>query len=152
MQEKAILRCCQFRQAAPSMHDRTFVGSDSVHTCLQRSANMIGCRLPGDCIQRAHFKHYVSPAQPQPLANIVCLLPLREVGAQQPLGGEALRRNQPAQSPRSNAGYAPNNPIEIAQFLLFFLEEFDEGLADVAESDDTKVVGANAGFSRLKWL
>jgi len=40
----------------------------------------------------------------------------------------------------------------FAELLLFFLKQRNESLADVAESNDTEVIGADAGVSKVKWL
>jgi hypothetical protein len=39
----------------------------------------------------------------------------------------------------------------VAEFLLFSLEECNEGSADIAEADDAEVVGPDVTVSRLKW-
>ena len=134
------------------MNHRALVGADGVGPGLQRRANVVGRRLPGHSVQRAHFEHRVSLAQPQPFADVCRLLRFAEIVRQQPLRSEPLRRNQPPQPPRSHASHAASEAIALAEFRVFSLEECDKGLADIAQPDEAEVAGADADLSRkTRW-
>ncbi len=62
---------------------------------------------------------------------------------------EAIRRRQPAQPARSHTGNPPRHSVVVPEFLLFSLQQGDEGFADIAEANDAEIVGPDAGVSRL---
>ena len=84
--------------------------------------------------------------------NIASDLRAGESCGQQLLGRESILRGQPAEPARAHTGNPPCYAVEVAEFLLFPLEECNEGPADIAEADDAEVVGPDVTVSRLKWL
>jgi hypothetical protein len=79
-------------------------------------------------------------------------LRFRKIFAKQFRGSKAFGRKQPSQPPRGYTGNPPRNTVALLELLLFFSKERDEGLADVAKSDDAEIVGADAGLPKVKWL
>jgi hypothetical protein len=152
MEKPPIPGCSQRRQFVPGVQDGTFVGGDGVGSGVKRRANVVNRRLSRGSVERTHLKQRISFPQAQPLVHICRLLRLGEISAEQLLGSKSAGRYQPSQPARGQSGHAPANAIALAELRLFVAQQRDEGLADVAKSNDTEVIGADAGISRVKWL
>src|SRR5208337_45056 len=121
-------------------------------TRFQCCANIVNRGPAVRRIQRTGLEQRVGSAQPQPLPNIGPLLRLGEISRQQLLRIEAVGCNQPAKAAGSHTGYAPLYGKTTPELLLFLLKQRDQCPADIAQSDEAQIIGANAGFSGMKWL
>src|SRR5664280_3062356 len=103
---------------------------------LERRPHVSNRRLPGRGIEGTDLKKRVGPSHSQPLMHIASDLRVGEIRGQQLLGRESILRGQPAEPARAHTSNPPSYAVVVAEFLLFSLEECNEGPADIAEADD----------------
>jgi hypothetical protein len=135
----------EFVEFAIGVDDRTFVGADSVSAGFERRYDVLDSGMAATAVERTGLKENVGLGRMEPFSNICGLHGgwRRPRVIQQIVNVKTLGVGDPADTARSDAGELPRDCVVPLKNFFLRREQADEFLADIAESDESEIIGAN---------
>ena len=128
------------------VHDRAFVGTDSMRAGFERRFQMVGGGLAAAPIERRGFKENLRIGSRKPLMQAMRRFPRRKhwkVMCEQRVGIKRVAIGDPPDPSRRDSRDAPLDVVLVAKLRAFRKKQAQEFLAHISEAHHGKVVGAN---------
>jgi hypothetical protein len=133
-----------------SVDDRTFIGADGVGAGFERGAEMFDGGMAGVAIEGGGFEEDVGASGFKPLADVARSRPRGRIGklmVQERGSVEAIGIGDPADAAGGDASEGPVEIVVAAEEFALGEEEAEKFLADVAEADESEIIGADGSAS-----